>query len=284
MVILDGTALSQQLKEALKPRIALLKTKMNREPHLVVVLVGEDPASQVYVRNKEKACAGVGIRSTVLRLPAGLGQQALEATIEKLNEDPQIDGILVQLPLPQGLTSRRVIEILSPEKDVDCFTFENIGRFHAGQARVLPCTPKGIISLLTAAGFDFVGKKAVVVGRSHIVGQPMAQLLTQADATVTLCHSKTLHLLQEIKSADLVVVAAGKPEFLNKDNFKPGAFVVDVGIHRQGGQLVGDVSAAGLENFLGGYTPVPGGVGPMTITSLLENTVRLCEFKTERKA
>jgi methylenetetrahydrofolate dehydrogenase (NADP+)/methenyltetrahydrofolate cyclohydrolase len=284
MIILDGRKVSESRREALKAKTAALKLKYGSEPHLVVVLVGADPASQVYVRNKIKACESVGIRSTKIELPDSLNQAALNATIEKLALDPGIDGILVQLPLPKGLKESEFLDKLSPEKDVDCFTYSSLGRVWSGHPLVSPCTPKGVMSILEHYQISLEGLNAVVVGRSQIVGKPMAHLLTEANATVTLCHSKTKDLQKWTRQADLVVVAAGKKEFLGKDDFKKDAIVIDVGMHGSGlGQkLCGDVNPAGLENWVKAFTPVPGGVGPMTITTLLENTVILAEYRRSK--
>lgn len=284
MIILDGRKVSESRRAVLKKRTENFKAQFGVEPHLVVVLVGEDPASQVYVRNKIKACEATGIRSTKIELPAVISQQALNATIKKLVDDPAIDGILVQLPLPKGLRESEFLEILSPEKDVDCFTYSSLGRLWAGHPLVSPCTPQGVMSILEHFQISVSGLNSVVIGRSQIVGKPMAHLLTQANATVTVCHSKTKDLSRWTRQADLVVVAAGKLGLLGKDDFKQGAIVIDVGMHGsgQGGSLAGDVRPEGLENWLQAFTPVPGGVGPMTITTLLENTVALAEYRRSK--
>lgn len=281
MIILDGRKVSESRRSVLKARTETFKSRHGVEPHLVVVLVGQDPASQVYVRNKIKACEAVGIRSTKIELPAVINQEALNATIKKLVDEPGVDGILVQLPLPKGLKESEFLEILTPEKDVDCFTYSSLGRLWAGEPLVSPCTPKGVMSILEHFKLPVAGLNAVVVGRSQIVGKPMAHLLTEANATVTVCHSKTQDLSRWTREADLVVVAAGKMGLLGKDDFKKDAIVIDVGMHGsgQGGKLCGDVRTEGLEGWVKAFTPVPGGVGPMTITTLLENTVALAEYR-----
>lgn len=279
MLILDGKKVSGALKESLKPRIEAFRAKTGRAPHLVVVLVGQNLASQVYVRNKVKACEAVGIESTKLELPAELSQIALNDTIKKLVENDRIDGILVQLPLPKGLREEEILDILTPEKDVDGFTYQALGHLFAGKPLVAPCTPAGVMTILKYFGIDPAGMNAVVVGRSNIVGKPMAQLLMMADATVTICHSKTKNLSSYTRQADLVVVAAGKKHFLGKDDFKKDAIVIDVGMHGsgEGSGVTGDVRFTELEGWVKAATPVPGGVGPMTIATLLENTVTLAE-------
>jgi methylenetetrahydrofolate dehydrogenase (NADP+)/methenyltetrahydrofolate cyclohydrolase len=281
MLILDGKACSQARKEALKPRIQQFQARHGRPPHLVVVIVGQDPASQVYVRNKQKTCEAVGMRSTLLTLPAELSQQALNDTVRKLNEDVGIDGILVQLPLPKGLHDEPFLDFLSPYKDADGFSPRSMGLFWGGRKLIAPCTPQGVIYMLKHFGIDIAGKHAVVVGRSNIVGKPMAHLLLQENATVTVCHSATKNLREHTLRADLVVVAAGKKHMLGKDDFKKGAVVVDVGMHGTGsvGGLCGDVRFDELKDWASAATPVPGGVGPMTISTLLENTVTLAELR-----
>ncbi len=279
MIILDGKLVSQARRGALRLRVDAFQTRSGRKPHLVVVLVGQNPASQVYVRNKTKACEAVGMESTQINLPAELPQVALEESVRKLVENPRIDGILVQLPLPAGLREEPILHILQPLKDVDGFTYESLGRLWAGHPLIAPCTPSGVMSILEFYKINPSGMKAVVVGRSNIVGKPMAHLLTMADATVTLCHSKTQNLPSYTREADLVVVAAGKKHLLGKDDFKKGAVVIDVGMHGsgEGGGVTGDVRFSELAGWVSAATPVPGGVGPMTITTLLENTVSLAE-------
>ncbi len=279
MILLDGKLVSQARREALKPRIERFRQATGRSPHLVVVLVGNNVASQVYVRNKVKACESIGMQSTKLELPENLPQQALEDTIRKLNETEGVDGILVQLPLPKGLKEEPILEILSPAKDADGFTFQSLGYLWGGKPFVAPCTPSGVMAILEHYKIHPAGMKAVVVGRSNIVGKPMAHLLTTADATVTLCHSKTKDLASYTRNADLVVVAAGKKHLLGREDFKQGAVVIDVGMHGsgEGKGVTGDVRVDELDGWVRAATPVPGGVGPMTITMLLENTVTLAE-------
>jgi methylenetetrahydrofolate dehydrogenase (NADP+)/methenyltetrahydrofolate cyclohydrolase len=279
MILLDGKKVSQARREALKPRIASFQSKAGRAPHLVVVLVGQNLASQVYVRNKIKACESLGMTSTKIELPDALPQVALEETIRKINENPNVDGILVQLPLPAHLSEDPILEIISPEKDVDGFTFKALGHLWGGKPFVAPCTPAGVMSILNFYQISVRGLHAVVVGRSNIVGKPMAHLLTSADATVTICHSKTKDLSSFTRQGDIVVVAAGKKHLLGREDFKKDAVVIDVGMHGSGeGQgVTGDVRFEELDGWVKAATPVPGGVGPMTITTLLENTVTLAE-------
>lgn len=279
MILLDGKQVSQVRRESLKPRVAEFEKRCGRNPHLVVVLVGEDPASQVYVRNKVRSCESVGIKSTQKRLSSQITQEELENVIHGLNEEQGVDGILVQLPLPGHLSEIRVNEILSAEKDVDGFTFEVLGHLWAGHPIVAPCTPQGVMSILNHYQIPVSGKKAVVIGRSNIVGKPMAHLLTMADATVTICHSRTKNIREYTSQADIVVVAAGRRHLLGREDFKSGAVVIDVGIHGtgQGQEIVGDVRFHEIQDWVSAATPVPGGVGPMTITTLLENTLKLAE-------
>lgn len=279
MQILDGKVVSQARREALKPRIENFRQKTGRAPCLVVVLVGENPASQVYVRNKVKSCEALGIESRRLDLPATTSQHELGTLLDQLNTDDSVDGVLVQLPLPQGLDEDEINRRLSPAKDSDGFTFEALGHLWAGQKLVAPCTPQGVMSILEHYKYSVEGKYAVVVGRSMIVGKPMAHLLTEANATVTLCHSKTKDLSSFTREADVVVVAAGRRHLLGREDFKQGAIVIDVGMHGTGDGkgLAGDVRFSELEGWVAAATPVPGGVGPMTITTLLENTVWLAE-------
>ncbi len=284
MQILDGKAVARARRQKIKEQIDAFKKAKGRTPGLAVILVGEDPASQVYVEGKLKACAEVGIQSFENKLPDTASAPQLKAVIQGLNENPLVDGILLQLPLPKHLNSDEAIGWIQPGKDADCLTSENMGRLWAGRALTTPCTPWGAMVILEYYGIPVAGKNAVVVGRSNIVGKPMAHLLTQADATVTVCHSRTPDLRSHTKNADIVVVAAGKPELLGRGDFKEGAVVVDVGIHRKekpGGkaQLCGDVRLAELEGIIKAGTPVPGGVGPMTITMLMENTLRLAEAR-----
>ncbi|MFN7729494.1 MAG: bifunctional 5,10-methylenetetrahydrofolate dehydrogenase/5,10-methenyltetrahydrofolate cyclohydrolase [Bdellovibrio sp.] len=279
MQILDGKLVSQARQATLKPRIERFLEKAGRAPHLVVVLVGSVVASQVYVRNKEKSCADVGIKSTRIDLPETVTQSEFNTVLDRLNQDDSVDGVLVQLPLPKSLDADEINRRLLPEKDADGFTFQTLGHLWSGQKIVAPCTPQGVMSILEHYQIPIAGKTAVVVGRSMIVGKPMAYLLTEADATVTVCHSRTPNTGDFTRNADIVVVAAGKKHLLGKDDFKQGAVVIDVGMHGTGDGkgLAGDVRLGELEGWVSAATPVPGGVGPMTITTLLENTVLLAE-------
>lgn len=282
MQILDGKAVSEARRMKTKAEVDEFRRITKRAPGLAVILVGEDPASQVYVGNKIKACKEVGIESMERRLPADVGAATLKAVIQDLNVNPVVDGILLQLPLPKHLNAIEAIGWIAPSKDADCLTPENLGRLWSGRALTTPCTPWGVMMILEHYKIPVAGKTAVVVGRSNIVGKPMAHLLTQADATVTVCHSKTPNVREFTAKADLVVVAAGQQELLGQGDFKEGAVVIDVGMHRKAGangksKLCGDVRLKELEGIIQAGTPVPGGVGPMTITMLLENTLRLAQ-------
>ena len=270
--LIDGRAVAKAFKEEIAQR-AQAMTAQGVTPHLAVVLVGEDPASQVYVRNKENGCIKAGIRSTVIRLEEDCTQQALEATVKRLNEDESVDGILVQLPLPGHLDEASVLRLIDPDKDVDGFHAMNSGRLMNGQPGFVPCTPLGVMKLLEAYGIDPAGKRAVVIGRSNIVGKPMAMLLLAANATVTICHSRTQNLAEITRQADILVAAVGRANFVTADMVKPGAAVIDVGINRVDGRLVGDVDFDAVSGVAGYITPVPGGVGQMTIAMLLANTL-----------
>jgi len=279
MLILDGKAVAATRRELLKTKITHFQQNTGRVPHLVVVIVGDNPASQIYVRNKVIACVNVGMKSSKIELPATTTQLEMNALIDKLNLDSGVDGVLVQLPLPKGLSEDEINSRLSPLKDADGFSFSSLGHLLAGQPLVKPCTPFGIMLMLEHYKIPVAGKNVVVVGRSNIVGKPMALLLTMADATVTLCHSKTKNLREFTSRADIVIVAAGKKHLLGKDDFKKDAVVIDVGMHGSGkGQpICGDVRMSELEGCVSACSPVPGGVGPMTISTLLENTVHLAE-------
>jgi methylenetetrahydrofolate dehydrogenase (NADP+) / methenyltetrahydrofolate cyclohydrolase len=280
MILLDGKNVAADRREALKPRVENFKMAMGRAPQLSVLLVGEDPASQVYVRNKHRACQKTGIDSAIHTLPGAATQDDLNQWIERLNFDPKVDGILVQLPLPKQLQLEPVLRNIMAEKDADGLTYANAGYLMSGKPFVKPCTPMGIMSILEYYKIKVEGMNAVVVGRSQIVGKPMAMLLNEANATVTICHSKTRSIREFTSRADLVVVAAGQKRFLGREDFKQGAVVVDVGMHGTGGgELCGDVRFEELADVVSAITPVPGGVGPMTITSLLENTVFLAEVR-----
>lgn len=275
--LIDGIALSRQLRADVAVRAAALAAR-GHKPGLAVLLVGDDPASQVYVRNKVKACEESGLHSLLERHPATLTEAALLARIEQLNADPAIHGILVQLPLPTHIDAHKVIETISPAKDVDGFHVASAGALMVGQPGFRPCTPYGCMKMLESIGYDPRGKHAVVIGRSNIVGKPMAMLLLQASATVTICHSATPDLAAMTRQADIVVAAVGKRNVLTAEMVKPGAVVIDVGMNRDdAGKLCGDVDFTGVREVAGWITPVPGGVGPMTITMLLVNTIEAAE-------
>lgn len=270
--LIDGRAVARSLKEELSVRASEMIAR-GVMPHLAVVLVGENPASQVYVRNKENACVKAGIRSTVIRLAEDCAQQELEDVVASLNADGGVHGILVQLPLPGHLDEARVLRMIDPNKDVDGFHAMNSGRLMNGQPGFVPCTPLGVMKLLEAYDIPVRGKHAVVIGRSNIVGKPMAMLLLAADATVTICHSRTQNLAEITRQADILVAAVGRADFVTEDMVKPGAVVIDVGINRVEGKLVGDVDFESVSAVAGYLTPVPGGVGQMTIAMLLANTL-----------
>jgi methylenetetrahydrofolate dehydrogenase (NADP+)/methenyltetrahydrofolate cyclohydrolase len=269
-ILIDGKAVAASLRAALAARVAALPFR----PGLAVVLVGDDPASAVYVRNKDRAAASVGIAARTIRLPADTAQAALLAQVGALNADPAVDGILVQLPLPRPIDPRAVIAAIDPAKDVDGLHPVNAGRLADGDPLLVPCTPLGVMKLLAAQGIRLRGARALVLGRSNLVGRPVAALLLNADATVTVAHSRTRDLPEECRRADVLVAAVGRPEMVRGDWLKPGAVVIDVGINRRDdGSLVGDVAFDEALAVVSAITPVPGGVGPMTIACLLENTV-----------
>jgi len=274
---IDGNALAAKVRDRIAAEVSALKAR-GVTPGLAVVLVGEDPASQVYVRNKVAACAKVGMHSVMHKLPAATTEAELLALIDSLNRDATIHGILVQLPLPKHIAEKKVLEAVAAHKDVDGFHAENVGALMIGEPRFVSCTPAGCMEMLRDIGMtDLRGKHAVVVGRSNIVGKPMAMLLLHANATVTICHSGTKDLEAQCRQADILVAAVGRPRFIKADMVKPGAVVIDVGINRlpesEGGKLVGDVDFDAVNEVAGYLTPVPGGVGPMTITMLLQNTL-----------
>ena len=282
MQLIDGKALAKRMREEIAADVAALKAERGVTPGLAVALVGEDPASVSYVTAKERACAEAGMRSVEVRLPESVAEDKLVAEIARLNADPEIDGVLVQLPLPRGIDTKRVIEAISPEKDVDGFTPVNIGRMMIGDKCFLPCTPHGIVKLIEFAGMDLKGRHVVVIGRSNIVGRPLSVLLSMkgVDATVTLCHTATRDVAAFTRTADAVVVAAGRPSTLTGDMLRKGAVVIDVGVNRvrdatsaRGYRLVGDADFESCSRVASAITPVPGGVGPMTITMLLWNTL-----------
>lgn len=279
--LLDGKLMSDELRVRIAERVAALKKK-GVHPGLAVILVGEDPASQIYVRNKEKGCEQVGMKSVTIRLPENTTQAELEDHIRALNADASVHGILVQLPLPKHLDEAAALAVIAPEKDVDGFHVQNAGKLLNGLNGVIACTPKGALEMIRRTGVDLNGKEAVVVGRSNIVGKPMAMLLLQQNCTVTMCHSRTADLASHTRRADVLVAAVGKAKFITADMVKPGAIVIDVGINRNAeGKVVGDVDFDAVKEVAGWITPVPGGVGRMTITMLLENTVEAAERTVE---
>ncbi|HHU49069.1 MAG: bifunctional methylenetetrahydrofolate dehydrogenase/methenyltetrahydrofolate cyclohydrolase FolD [Caldicoprobacterales bacterium] len=271
--VIDGKAIANQIRHTIKEEVSALKTQHSLVPGLCVILVGDDPASKIYVRNKERACKEVGINSTVIRMDEQVAEKELLDTIERLNQDDNVHGILVQLPLPRHINKDAVINAIHPAKDVDGFHPINSGMLMAGQAEFEPCTPKGIIRLIEETDESIAGKRAVVIGRSNIVGKPVAIMLLQRHATITIAHSRTRNLAEIARTADILVVAIGKPQFVDASFIKEGAIVIDVGITRVNGSLMGDVKFEEVEKKAGYITPVPGGVGPMTITMLLENTL-----------
>ncbi len=275
--LIDGAALAKSLRIQVAERARVLTAK-GRPPGLAVILVGEDAASAVYVRNKVKDCEESGIRSVLQRLPADTSERDLLARIDALNADPTIHGILVQLPLPPQIDARRVIETISPAKDVDGFHVASAGALMTGQPGFLPCTPYGVMRLLEHAGAKLAGAEAVVIGRSNIVGKPQAMLLLQADATVTICHSRTRDIAAHTRRADVLIAAVGRARMITGDMIKPGAIVIDVGMNRDAdGKLCGDVAFESAARAAGAITPVPGGVGPMTRAMLLVNTLEAAE-------
>lgn len=275
--IIDGKAIAGQMRSELAEQVAEFVGSRGVVPCLGAVLVGDDPASDVYVRNKRRACKEVGMESQLHRLAADTSHDALMKLVERLNRDEQVHGILVQLPLPRQIESQRILEAVHPAKDVDAFHPENVGRLVQGDPRFLPCTPHGIQQLLIRSDIPVAGQHVVIIGRSNIVGKPLALMLCQraphADATVTLCHSRTRNLAEITRTADILVVAIGQPKFVTADMVRPGATVIDVGTNRTDDGLVGDVDFEAVSQIAGHITPVPGGVGPMTITMLLHNTL-----------
>ena len=272
--LIDGKLISAQIRAEIKEEVAAFEEERGFVPGLAVVIVGENPASQVYVRNKARACAEVGFYSEVHELSASTTQEELNALVDRLNGDERIHGILVQLPLPKHLDETEVLLRIDPAKDVDAFHPYNVGKIMIGDYDFLPCTPAGVMELLKRSGVEVSGKRCVVIGRSNIVGKPMAMLLLHANGTVTVCHSRTKDLAQVCREADILVVAIGRADFVGADMVKPGAVVIDVGMNRRAdGKLTGDVDFEAVEPIASAITPVPGGVGPMTITMLLKNTL-----------
>ena len=278
-MIIDGKQIAKQLRISIAEQV----TKLDRKPGLAVILVGDDPASTVYVRNKDNACKEVGFYSEKINKSANITQAELLSEVERLNKDDKIDGILVQLPLPSHLDANQVIEAINPNKDVDGFHSENIGKLMQNKAYLRPCTPKGVMTMLATTGVDLVGKDCVVVGASNIVGRPMAMELLNARATVTICNSKTQDLSGKLKQADVIVAAVGIPKMIQGDWIKAGVIIIDVGINRlDDGTLVGDVDFDAVQDKAAWITPVPGGVGPMTIATLLENTLTAYTAREEK--
>jgi methylenetetrahydrofolate dehydrogenase (NADP+)/methenyltetrahydrofolate cyclohydrolase len=276
--IIDGKGVAATVRDEIRARVRKLRQEHHGVPGLAVILVGDDPASAAYVRSKAKACEEVGIASRQITIPSFISQDELADTIRSLNRDSSVHAILVQLPLPAHLDERAALETVDPAKDVDGFTYENIGRLVENRARFVPCTPAGILELLDREKIEIAGTHAIVVGRSEIVGKPVAMLLLHRHATVTVCHSRTADLAAETRRADILVAAAGRPRLVTGSMVKSGAVVIDVGINRVDGALVGDVDVATVAPVASAITPVPGGVGPMTVAMLLKNTLRAFEM------
>lgn len=279
MLIIDGRAVAQAVKNEVAADVQKFKSKYKRTPQLAVVSVGDDPASKIYLKHKEKAAAEVGLQFLRFELDKENSQEELDALITRLNSDQDVNGILVQLPMPPQFKIESVLEKMNPLKDSDGFHPENLGLLLSGRPRVKPCTPFGVMKMLEHYQIPVSGKRAVVVGRSNIVGKPMGQLLLAADATVTLCHSKTIDLKSYTQEADIVVVAAGKAELLDASYFNSKAVVIDVGMHHIHGKILGDVNFSSVQNKVAAISPVPGGVGPMTVAMLLRNTIDLASYQ-----
>lgn len=281
--IIDGKAVSAKVRSEVASETVELK-KQGITPGLAVIIVGDDPASRVYVNNKKKACAEVGFKSEEFALPADTTQDELLALVKCLNERSDINGILCQLPLPNGLDDKAVIKAIAPEKDVDAFSEENVGKIMIGEYDFLPCTPAGVMELIKESGVEVAGKECVVIGRSNIVGKPMAMLLLHQNGTVTICHSRTKDLTEVTRRADILVAAVGKAKFVTDDMVKEGAVVIDVGMNRdENGKLCGDVDFDSVESKCAAITPVPGGVGPMTIAMLMKNTLMAAKIQNGLK-
>lgn len=282
--IIDGKVISQEIRNEVAADVAALQEKSGVIPGLAVVIVGEDPASQIYVRGKEKACQEVGIYSEKHELPADVSEEELASLVNKLNAEPKIHGVLVQLPLPKHINEDTIIDTIDPKKDVDGFHPVSVGNLLIGKPGFLPATPYGIIVLLERSGIDIAGKNAVVVGRSNIVGKPVAVLLLQHNATVTICHTKTRDMTEHTKMADILVTAVGKAKIITADMVKDGVVVIDAGTTRVEGKLYGDVDYDDVARKAAAITPVPGGVGPMTIAMLMQNTLKAAEMAADRGA
>lgn len=281
--ILSGNIIAAKLTEQVKMDVEAFGARCGVKPGLTVIIVGEDPASKVYVGRKHKCCMEMGMTSDVVRMPETVSEDELLQKIDGLNADTSVHGILVQLPLPKHINSERVLERIRPDKDVDGFHPINVGYLTVGKETLVPCTPYGIIKMLEISGISIEGKRAVIIGRSNIVGKPMTMLLLARNATVTVCHSKTKDLATVTREGDILVAAIGKPEFVTKDMVKPGAVVIDVGINRVGDKLVGDVKYEEVAAVAGFITPVPGGVGPLTIAMLMHNTLKAAELHQIKK-
>lgn len=278
--ILDGKFYACEILKEVEVEVAALKSR-GITPGLAVIIVGENPASKVYVNRKHEACEAIGIYSLVIRMPESATEEELLAKITELNNDNKVNGILVQLPLPKHINTEYVLDQICPDKDVDGFHPMNVGELGIGRNRLVPCTPYGCIKMLELAGIEIKGKKAVIIGRSNIVGKPMFNLLLQRDATVTVAHSKTQNLPEVCREADILVAAIGKPKFVTREYVKPGAVVIDVGINRVDGKIVGDVDFDDCKEVAGAITPVPGGVGPLTIVMLLFNTAKAAKIQNK---
>lgn len=283
MILLDGKKVAEDLKSELKTKVEAFISKYGTSPMLKVIIVGQDKASQVYVKNKHIACQKIGMRSEIITLSEQTTEAQLLAQIDQLNKDPDVHGILVQLPVPKSINTQAILKAIAPEKDADGITYMSTGYLWSGVDHVKSCTPSGVIKILKSYQIPIKGKRALVIGRSQIVGKPMAALLLNENATVTIAHSGTENLIELTLNSDIIVVAAGRPEFLNADYFQPEAVVIDVGIHGTGsGKLCGDVDFKSVSAKVKAITPVPGGVGPMTIACLLENTLILAEKAAKR--
>lgn len=282
-VVIDGKATAAKIRASVKNDCDKIFAVHGKRPKLAIVLVGDNPASQIYVASKERACAEVGMESVVVRLPENSDQNTVEKTVSELCLDETINGVMVQLPLPKTLNEKPVLELIPFEKDVDGLTSANAGRLFHGEKCLVPCTPKGVIALLKEYDIPLSGKNAVIIGRSNLVGKPLSILLLNENCTVTVCHSKTERLSDFTKKADILVVAIGKDRFVKSDMVKPDAVVIDVGINRTEGGLHGDVDYQSVKEIVGYITPVPGGVGPMTVAMLLQNTVEACNLQNSDK-
>ena len=278
MIIIDGKKIADEIMEGLKPRIQKLKKK-NINPTLAIVLVGDDPSSKIYVTNKQKACEKTGISSNLYEFPESMKEEKLISLIQQLNNDRKIHGIIVQIPLPDHINENKILSLVSPEKDIDCLNPVNIGKLLIGDEHIAPCTPRGIIRMLEKMKIPVEKKNVVIINRSNIVGKPLAMMLTNRSATVTICHSKTKFLSQHTKKAEILITATGVPNLIKKDMIKEGIVIIDAGISYKDGKVYGDVDFENVKDMASYITPVPGGVGPMTVAMILENTLILAESK-----